>query len=190
MSWRGWLVLLIACGLSACAATPTPQAQTDGEKLGLGPRPSGKALVREYLDTNKVDERTEERWVRLYWDYSRGVAVEERTSKSTGAMQSIDQPGMSLSATPTELERAFALVRGHPDLKATLDRTDIDFFGGFRLMEMDDPNCGAKTRCVHVIISGPPNGQTSVAHAIVDLMADRVVYPFYRAPQSSQTSSE
>lgn len=152
------------------------------------PRPSGYVIVREYVDSVKTDHGDEYQKVQYGWDYAQGLAV-QRISSMEGKLISVQtEPDLTLETTPKELEYAFELVRLHPALSAIAKRPDARIYGGFSLKT--DPRdvsatpanaaCGAKSRCIHVIISGGLTGEESLAHAIVNLASGLVVDANYR----------
>ena len=61
-----------------------------------------------------------------------------------------------------------------------IDKPDVVIWaGGFAFRKPGDPYCDRGSRCIHAIAAAD-HGDTVVAHAIVDLQSDRVVYPFYQ----------
>ena len=151
-------------------------------------RPSGYVLVREYVDSVKTDRGDEYRKVQYGWDYDQGVAVQRIFSMSDVLIKSQAEPNLTLKVTQNELEYAYSLVRQHPELSGIARQKDAIMHGGFSLTT--DPNelnsspansqCGVKSRCIHIIISGGHDGETSLAHAIVNLATGRVVDAQYR----------
>lgn len=155
-------------------------------------RPKGYVLVREYVDSIKTDHGDEYRRVQYGWDYDQGAAVQRISSMDDKLISALIEPNLTLATTAKELEYAFALVRQHPELSKIANRKDANIYGGFALKT--DPNevssspanvaCGAKSRCIHVIISGGLDGEASLAHAIVNLASGHVVDAHYRGSKS------
>lgn len=133
--------------------------------------------VRRYQDVFTENGTNRKVYVEYGWDYRRGVSVETVYDVDGKPTRRVEQPGTMLNFTDRELELAIALAREHPQLKSELAADDLNFYAGFVFMESDVPGCGRKSRCVHVIVSAG-DGQRHVAHAIVDLMARKVVKPF------------
>ena len=133
--------------------------------------------VRRYADvftTNGVNRKV---IVEYGWDYRSGVAIEKVYDEQGNEVGRAEKPGYTLNFTDRELELAIAIAREHPQLREVLSADDLDFYAGFPYREAKDHDCNAKSRCVHVIVSGRP-GDHHVAHAIVDLMTRSVVHPF------------
>lgn len=196
---------LIALALGACASTPRqpappPTATAAAAKSSWAPGPErqeGRRILsnrrssdiqlpqfvaeRRYDDVFRENGKDIAVSVEYGWDYSRGVTVERVYLRDGTPYSQRDMPGVKLTGTDEEMDLAFALAREHPDLAKTLAQPDLNFYGGFSYFEANDPGCGAHTRCVHVIVSGGYNAETTVAHAIVDLMHRRVVHPFYES---------
>jgi hypothetical protein len=158
------------------------------------PKPSGFVLVREYVDSVKTDAGDVYQKVQYGWDYDQGVAVERiyrlqeqsgRISDNANKLISEQaQPGLTLKTTEAELQYAYALVRSHRDLKIVCMRQDARFYGGFSLRNDDVSNrCGVKSRCIHVIVSGGPNGEEALVHAIVDLALGQVIDAHYQGSE-------
>ena len=169
-------------------------AQLDSKKIASAAgvatiaRPSGYVLVREYVDSVKTDHGDEYQKVQYGWDYALGVAVQRISSMDGKLIREQAEPDLTLETTSNELEYAFELVRKHPALSDIAKRSDARIYGGFSLKT--DPRdvsetpanaaCGAKSRCIHVIISGGLTGEKSLAHAIVNLASGLVVDANYR----------
>ena len=155
-------------------------------------RPSGYVMVREYVDSVKTDRGDVYQKVQYGWDYDQGLAMQRIFSMDGKLISAQAEPNLTLETTPLELEYAFALVRALPELRAFTKRADARFYGGFSLKT--DPRdlsaspanaaCGAKSRCIHVIISGGQTGEESLAHAIVNLATGKVVDANYRGDGS------
>ena len=175
---------------SACSQPTKSNASTEA----LSQRPTGFVIVRDYVDSVKTDHGEEYQKIQYGWDYERGVAV-ERISTLEGALISEKPwPALTLKATDAEMDYAYSLVRADPRLKQTAIRKDARFYGGFSYADrehLDDPNrpCKEKSRCVHVMVSGGPNGEENIAHAIVDLALGQVVIANYQASSSTPSKN-
>lgn len=183
--------LLGICGaimlLPGCAHRSNSEAATTTPT-----RPSGYVMVREYVDSVKTDRGDVYQKVQYGWDYDQGSAVQRISSMDGKLISAHAEPNLTLETTPKELEYAFALVRQHPELRKMASRSDALISGGFSLTT--DPSevnsgaanteCGAKSRCIHVIISGGVDGEKSLAHAIVNLASGIVVDPHYRGEKT------
>lgn len=146
-------------------------------------RMRGVVINRRYGDVFHVDGRKVRRQIELAWDYDRGTAIKRIYDESGRLLGSEDLPGAEMRLTPAENDRVKALVRGYPSLKGVASRPGVVIWaGGFVLRQPGDRWCDARTRCIHAILSSD-NGATAVAHAIVDLQRDRVVYPEYDMDQ-------
>ena len=151
-------------------------------------RPSGFVLVREYIDSVKTDHGDKYQKVQYGWDYAQGAAVQRISSMDDKLISAQPQPNLTLETTPNELAYAFELVRLHPALSDIAKRTDARIYGGFSLKTDSrdvgatpaNAACGAKSRCIHVIISGGLAGEKPLAHAIVNLASGLVVDANYR----------
>ncbi len=150
-------------------------------------RPSGYVMVREYVDSVKTEHGDEYQKVQYGWDYDQGSAVLRISTMDDKLISAQAEPDLTLETTPNELEYAFELVRKDPALIEVANRADARLYGGFSLTT--DPRdvttpantaCGAKSRCIHIIISGGINGEEALAHAIVNLASGLVVDANYR----------
>ncbi len=170
--------------------------RTASEALSAGiARPSGYVMVREYVDSVKTERGDEYQKVQYGWDYDQGVAMQRISSMDGKLIRAQAEPDLTLETTPNELEYAFNLVRQHPALSNLAKRADARIYGGFSLKT--DPRdiastpanaaCGAKSRCIHVIISGGQTGEESLAHAIVNLASGAVVDANYRGESAVVT---
>lgn len=176
--------------LNACTSPSAPEAVEEpiASAAPSDGRMSGYVMLRRYQDRFNVDGQEVVRDVEYGWDYARGMTVLKMFDTDGRLVSSEDRPGESLRLNEAENARAEALVRTHPQLEQILNQpgdTKI-WIGGFILREPDDPFCKPGSRCVHVIAS-KDQGNTPVAHAIVDLMRDRVVYPFYHQQAGSES---
>lgn len=156
-------------------------------------KPSGFVLVREYVDSIKSETGDQYQKVQYGWDYDLGSA-KIRTYSMEGKLLSDEAaPDLTLNTSDSELAYAFALVRSHPNLKAASARPDATLYGGFSYRYGDDKSpaaalCRAKSRCVHVFISGGISGETLYAQAIVDLASGKVVDPNFTAANKTPFS--
>jgi len=176
----------------ASAAIPSAAVPSAAVPSAAIVRPSGYVMVREYVDSVKTDHGDEYRKVQYGWDYAQGVAVQRISSMDGKLISTQSQPNLTLETTPNELEFAIALVRQHPELADIAQQADALIYGGFSLTT--DPSeessdaanveCGAKSRCIHIIISGGQDGEKSLGHAIVNLASGRVVDAHYRGEKT------
>ncbi len=157
-------------------------------------RPSGYVMVREYVDSVKTEHGDEYQKVQYGWDYDQGSAIQRISSMDGTLISSQAEPDLTLETTPNELEYAFGLVRKDPALVDIAKRPDARMYGGFSLKtdprDLSTPAnaaCGAKSRCIHIIISGGPDGVESLAHAIVNLASGLVVDANYRGEDAVVT---
>jgi hypothetical protein len=156
-------------------------------------KPSGFVLVREYIDSVKTDAGDIYQKVQYGWDYDQGMAVERIYDLQDQLISQQTQEGMTLETTEPELQYAYWLVRQHRDLKKVCARKDARFYGGFSLRNGSDTQakpriCVSKSRCVHVIVSGGPNGEEALAHAIVDLALGQVVDAHFQGNKKITTN--
>jgi hypothetical protein len=198
------LVPLLALALGACASTPRQAAapattaatttanaswapgseRLEGRRV-LSNRASRDIQLPDFVAERRYDDVFRENGkniavsVEYGWDYKRGITVERVFLRDGTPYSQRDMAGVKLTGTDEEMDLAFALAREEPALAEVLAQPNLNFYGGFSFFEASDPGCGAGTRCVHVIVSGGYNAETTVAHAIVDLMHRRVVHPFY-----------
>ena len=113
-------------------------------------------------------------------DYDRAVALRRTFDTQGHLLDTTELAGADLGLTEAEQARARALVRADAQLHALVDRPDVVIWaGGFSFRKPDGNDCVRGSRCIHVIAAAD-HGTTAVAHAIVDLQGDRVVYPFYQ----------
>jgi hypothetical protein len=158
-------VLLLAGVFTGCATTPNTAT--------LPPVPQGFVLVREYVDSFKTDQSDEYRKVQLGWDYDKKSAVERQFDMKGNVISEETIPALTLKATDAEMKYAYGLVKSDARLANKVARPDAVFYGGFSLREAAG-NCGPESRCVHVMVSGS-GGQESIAHAIIDLAARKII---------------
>lgn len=174
-------IVLGAILASGCAsyrpmpAAPAPELiPSDVSESG---RMHGIVINRRYGDFFIIVGEEVRREIELAWDYDRGTAIRRTYDLQGKLLETEDLPGADFSLTAPEKERVKDLVRGYPTLKDAVNQPGVDIWaGGFVLREPGDRYCDKGTRCIHAIVSGD-NGYTAVAHAIVDLQRDRVVYP-------------
>lgn len=179
--------LLVLFALAGCASAPSPKAADSSALVASDVPESGRmrgiVVNRRYVDFFVVEGREIRREIELAWDYDRGTAI-KRTYDLSGKLLSTEGlPGAEMRLTPLEDERVKALVSGYPTLREIVKQPGVVIWaGGFVLRKPGDRWCDAGTRCIHAIMSDD-NGVTAVAHAIVDLQRDRVVYPEYDMEQ-------
>jgi len=172
------LLTVFAAALSGCA-TPSAVVTNSAEQTS---RIRGLHYVREYVDINKVDNKDVYTRIRMFWDYTRGVTVVETFDMDRNLLSTVDEPGLTPNATEAETARVIALTKAEPKLKAIVSRPAIFFHSGFVYREGSDSVCAAGSRCIHVFVSEGAESEIPLAHAIVDLMTDTVVHPFF-APE-------
>lgn len=176
-----------ALALSGCASAPPRQAAAASELVASDVAEDGRmrgiVINRRYGDFFVVDGKEVRREIELAWDYDRATAIRRTYDPSGKLLQTEDLPGAEMRLTPAEDARVKALVSGYPTLKDVVKRPGVVIWaGGFVLRKPGDRWCDKGTRCIHAIMS-TDNGVTAVAHAIVDLQRDRVVYPEYDMEQ-------
>lgn len=185
-----WLVLPIffLCACTNPTKTPNSGAQS---AVNTPAPPSGFVLLREYVDSVKTPSGDQYQKVQYGWDYDQGSAVQKFFSLDGALIREEVQPGITLATSPAELEYAFALVRAEPSLQSVIERSDVRIYGGFSYREPDAKSgaaalaCGAKSRCIHVILSGGVDGEVALGHAIVDLASRKVVDPKYQGDEQT-----
>lgn len=191
----------LAFAVAGCASVPATPAQADATtsrvpadvpaSAGTNPEPvasaadpagriTGYQFARRYQDVVKVDGRTVAQTVEYGFDYDRRVTV-RKIFDTSGALVAEDLfEAESLHANPAESARVRELVATHPQLGSLLAQPDLHVHaGGFVVREPGDPYCDTGSRCMRFIVSKGDGSQT-VIHAIVDLVSDRVVYPFVK----------
>lgn len=143
-------------------------------------RMHGYVVARRHSDFS-LDGGKERRFeVEYGWDYDQAVALRKTFDTDGKLLKTQQLNGAEFALTEPERERVRALMRGHPALKAIVDKPGVVIWaGGFAYQKRDDPHCSRNSRCIHAIAAAD-DGDTAVAHAIVDLQTDRVVYPFYQ----------
>jgi hypothetical protein len=189
---RAMTVSAAVFALAACSGIATlrdagriaaykSQAGLTASAVDAAGRLHGVVVTRRYQDRFLVDGKDVYRDVEYGWDYEQGTAVFRVFDTDGNLLVSETRPNESVSLAPEERARVEALVRGYPDLAAAVNQPgDVTFWaGGFVYRSKDDRYCGEGSRCVRAIVS-KDGGYTEVAHAVVDLMRDRVVYPFYK----------
>jgi hypothetical protein len=151
--------------------------------------PAGIVVVRDFVDPVKTANGDVYMKIQYAWDYDRGVAIVRKRSMDDTLIDEQLEPGLTLETTEPELAYAFDLIRSDATLGPIAARKDARLYGGFSLRVPNtqaangiaaDLVCRAKSRCIHIMISGGNNGETSLAHAIVDLASRRIVDPNYR----------
>lgn len=187
--------IVLACGLAAamaaagCATAPRgPQPARAAPELVASDVPDsgrmhGIVINRRYGDFFMIDHKEVRRQIELAWDYDRGTAIRRTYDQGGKLLQTEDVPGAEMRLTDIENDRVKALVSGYPTLKEIVKQPGVVIWaGGFVWRKPGDRYCDLGTRCIHAILSND-NGVTAVAHAIVDLQRDRVVYPEYDMEQ-------
>lgn len=173
--------------MSACTATsvrPTgDSAANSSEPVASAADPAGRLhgyqFARRYDDVVRIDGRSVQQTVEYGFDYDRALTV-RRIYDPAGTLVSEDElPAESLRANPAEEARLLELVQTHPDLGPKMNEPGLLVHaGGFVVREPDDPYCGLGSRCLRFIVS-KGDGSIPHIHAVVDLVSDRVVHPFY-----------
>lgn len=186
-----FLPVLLAAALAACAAAPqrtTSAGAADAavhsdDPVASAADPAGRLrgfqLARSYSDVVRINGENVQQKVEYGFDYDRAVTV-RRIFDASGTLMSVDTfEAESLRANPAEEARLHELVRTHPQLGPMMDAPDLLVHsGGFVVREADDPYCGLHSRCLRYIVSRG-DGSIPHIHAVVDLVRDRVVHPFY-----------
>lgn len=184
------IVAAIAVSLGGCAGSAALRApaaesaslQTDvpvASAADPAGRLRGYQLARRYEDVVRIDGRSVRQVVEYGFDYDRAATVRRIFSEQGDLMSEDVFEAESLRANPAEEARLHELVRTHPQLGPLLDEPDLLIHsGGFVVREPDDPYCGLRSRCLRYIVS-KGDGSISHIHAVVDLVSDRVVHPFY-----------
>lgn len=171
------LALLVAACAHQAPTNPGAASQAEAHPAG---RMHGYVVARRHSDFALHGGKEERREVEYGWDYDHGVALRRTFDQQGRLLETKEMTGANLSLTGQESERARALTRADPRLKAIVEKPDVVIWaGGFAFRKPGDPYCDRGTRCIHVIAAAD-HGDTAVAHAIVDLQTDRVVYPFYQ----------
>lgn len=178
---------LVAFALAGCASTPSPRATASSDLIASDVPEAGRmrgiVVNRRYGDFFVIAGKEVRREIELAWDYDRGTAIKRSYDLSGKLLESEDLPGAEMRLTAAEDARVKVLVSGYPTLKDVVKQPGVVIWaGGFVLRKSGDRWCDAGTRCIHAIMS-TDNGATAVAHAIVDLQRDRVVYPEYDMEQ-------
>lgn len=170
------VVASVALLVSACAHTPSA-GHAD---------PAGR--IRGYVESSRVTDfcpdqasrRADERCVVTRgFDYATARTVVRMYDPDGKLIRTEHPPGANLSLTPAEQARVAALVRADPRTRAIVERSDVMFWsGGFVMREPGDRHCDRGSRCIRAI-AAVDHGNDVILHSVVDLVTDRVVYPFY-----------
>jgi len=169
-------VAAVTCMLVSCA---TPSHQHAGTRADWG-RMRGYVVSRRNSDFIMIDGKEQRREVEYGWDYDHAVALRKIFDLHGNLLETKELPGADLGLTDAEQTRARDLVRADPRLRAVADQPDVMIWaGGFAFRKPSGSDCGRGSRCIHAIAAAD-HGTNAVAHAIVDLQNDRVVYPFYQ----------
>lgn len=201
--------LPVIAGVVGCAtSTPTsethvyesssvtdPVFPTDGSAFQIDP----DGRLRGYVESARASDfcpgpmkwRNDQRCVVTRgWDYSKGVTLVRTYDPSGKLLREMIEPGADLSLVAAEQIRVESLVRSEPTIASVVNRPTVRVWaGGFVFREPGDPFCDRGSRCVHAIAAAN-DGDDAVAHAIVDLMTDRVVYPEYKPANVADHSKQ
>jgi hypothetical protein len=166
-------------------------SRTGGERAGTAAvaasgvsddagRLHGYVVARKHGDFRMHDGKEQRLEVDYGWDYDTGTAYRRTFDEQGNLLEKKEMVGAELVLTEVEIERVRALVRTHPALRSIVDKPDVVIWaGGFVYRKPGDPHCDRGSRCIHAI-AADDHGDNAIAHAIVDLQTDRVVYPFYQ----------
>lgn len=173
-------VTLISFCVLIVSACSTAKRQSDVFSEAAVGRAPDQHYVRatRYEHEVKTAQGPQRQVVEYGWDYDQAAVVERTFDTQGNLLAQRMVPGQILRATEQEQAWAFDLVRHHPDLRPSVIADDVHLYGGFILMEPDDPHCHLRSRCVYVFAS-MGDGSRKVAQAIVDLQSNRVIYPHY-----------
>ncbi len=180
----------IAMLLSACSSAPRMRASFESEVDHSG-------RMRGYVESSKVTDfcpdqstrRDDERCtVTRGFDYSRVLTI-VRTYDPTGKLiNSVDVAGADLSLTDVERARIETLIRADPRTKDIVNAPGVMLWdGGFVMREPGDQFCDRGSRCIRVI-AATHEGDNAILHSVVDLVADRVVYPSYTSSRNKSVN--
>jgi hypothetical protein len=170
--------------LAGCAIRPpTGDTIAQGGPIASAADPAGRMqgyqFARSYEDVVKIDGKNVQQTVEYGFDYARGATVRRITAVDGSPMSEDVMPEQTIRANAAESARMEELVRTHPQLGPLMRQPDLHIHaGGFVMREAGDPYCDIGSRCLRFIVSAG-DGSVRVLHAIVDLVSDRVVYPFY-----------
>lgn len=185
MSVRVALGALAATAVLAACSGPAPKRDAGAGRVVASDVPAqgrlhGYTVTRRNGDFVMVDGKEQRRDVEYGWDYDHAVGLRRTFDADGHLLETAELTGADLGLTDAERARAEALVRGHPALRELVARPDVVLWvGGFAFRKPGDPYCDRGSRCIHMI-AGSDYGTHAIAHAIVDLQSDRVVYPFYQ----------
>ena len=173
---------LLGALLTACAG-PASLKHSDAPIASDVPaegRMHGYVVQRQHSDFYIENGREVRIRVEYGWDYDRGTGVRRTFDVDGKLVRSEDLSGADVRLGAIEAQRVRALVLGHPILHDVVSEPGVKLWTeGFAYRVGGDRYCGLGSRCIHAIASAGPQDLTPVAHAIVDLQSDRVVYPFY-----------
>lgn len=180
--------------LAIVAACAQPSTRHEASPLADGHQGRMSGYVESQRATDfcpdQRQRRADERCVVTRgWDYATGVAILRMFDPQGRKINEEVLPGADLSLTPAEQRRVEDLVRADPQLAPIINQPGVRVWaGGFVVREPGDPYCDRGSRCVRAI-AGANDGNDAVAHAVVDLMTDRVVYPFYSPETNAKARS-
>ena len=187
--------LLAVVALAGCARTAPRAGDAEnaaGAPLASSADPDGRMrgyqVLNRYDDVIKVDGASVQQTVEYGFDYDRRLTVRRFFDRAGTLIAEEELPTEFLRANDAESARMLELVRTHPQLGPLMAEPDLIVHrGGFVVREPGDPHCDLKSRCMRFIVS-KPDGTTPHIHAVVDLVTDRVVYPYagnLNSPDSS-----
>lgn len=184
------VALLAGCAGGGARNPSTAGAEPVASAADPAGRMRGYQMARRYDNLVKIDGRDVRQVVEYGFDYDRKQTV-RRIHDLDGRLLSEDFfPAESLRANPAEQARMTELVRTHPQLGPMMDEPGLLIHdGGFVVREGDDPWCGLESRCLRFIVS-KGDGSIRHIHAVVDLVSDRVVHPFYDDQTPAKTHIE
>ncbi len=185
MNARIVAVLAALVLLSACSAPSTRPSASAGDDVVASDVPAqgrlrGYVVTRRNGDFVMLGGKEQRREVEYGWDYDRAIGLRRTFDVDGRLIETKELSGADLGLTDLERARAEALVRGQPALRDLVAKADVVLWvGGFAYRKPGDPHCDRGSRCIHAIAAAD-HGTHAIAHSIVDLQSDRVVYPFYQ----------
>lgn len=175
---RAFSTALLAAGICAIGSGADIRLPSDGVTRTSRP----VRLLRTWEEAIKVNGRDSARRVRILFDYSRGVALEESYDRRgvLRASRTITQAMPAPSAE--EIAEAFRLTRAASELESIFGRFSVVLEGGFLLEEESGKPCGPGSRCLHVFLLSADRAGL-IRRVVVDLGSRRIVYPLYTPPE-------